>query len=152
MIFEPQNYLYIFQDAVYSAAVGFVRAALGRLLTGFLHRTKQGQFAADFITGVFFSLLVVSYSVSFANYNVLRFYNVLFRLAGYFSFPKLASTAVDIFSQILNITCIFLFKSAKEKTVAVVKVYRDKKLKKYQKNAQKSSEKVLSDNDMLLYN
>lgn len=152
MIFEVQNYYFILQDAVYSAGAGFLRGRAGRLLSGFLTHNKAGRFASDFLSGVIFSVLIFSYCVSFANYNVLRFYNVIFRLAGFFSFPKFVSLWADTFSQLFCHTVLFLKSKVKTKISDEIKKVRAKKLSKQQKSAQKSHEKVLSEDEVLLYN
>ena len=82
MIFEPQKYLFIWHDALYSLGVGFLCGFFNRLLSSFLYRGKVCVFIRDVLSCLFFALMLFSYTVSFANYRVLRWYNVAFAFAG----------------------------------------------------------------------
>ena len=44
MIFEAQNYFLVFQDAVFSMAVGFVAGAFYQLIGIFLYKGRAGLF------------------------------------------------------------------------------------------------------------
>lgn len=101
MIFEVQNYKFIFWDIVYSIPVGFVLGFINRLLSVFLYKGKIRLFIKDILNGINFAVLLFSYSVSFANYGVLRWYNLAGAILGFWLFGKgfaaLCHTRVRLF-------------------------------------------------------
>ena len=151
MIFEPQKYSFLFQDAVYSLAVGLIMAVINRGLSVVLYRGKIRLFIKDILTSVIFAVLIFSYSVSFANYNVLRWYNVVIAAAGFLVLLP-GKTKGTVFTQLLKVTV----KHLRKKTVGSVKAVRqkikEKNIEKQQKFTQKTGPDTLKEQDVILYN
>ena len=152
MIFEPQKYSFIFQDAVYSLAVGFICGFINRLLSCFLYKGKIKLFIKDVLMTVVFAVSVFSYTVSFANYKVLRWYNVFFALTGLVFFRPCFDRIVHILSSFINVTAKYVFTLFMDTAVKSMKEYYRKKVVKHQKNTQKSPSEPLQDDDKVLYN
>ncbi len=152
MIFEPQKFTYIVQDGIYSIAPGFIAGFFYRLLDVFMPKGKVKVFIKDLLTAVLFTVLMYSYVVSFANYRVLRWYNVLFGLAGMILFNPVFNTALKValaLAQILRSAALF-------KTVKSAKKHRSKLISKQkeksQKNTTKNSSQLLKQDGKILYN
>lgn len=152
MIFEPQKYSFIMQDAVYSLAVGFLCGFINRLLSCFLYKGRIKLFIKDVVMTVIFATLLFSYTVSFANYKVLRWYNVLFAIVGEIAFRPAFDRVVHLFSGLLSVTLKHIFNMLKAAVAEYRKEYRQKKTVKHQKNTQNSPSEPLQDNDKVLYN
>ncbi len=152
MIFERQKYIFIFQDAVYSMAVGFITGFFGRTITPFLYKGKVKLFIKDMAVCTLFSVLLYSYVISFANYKVLRWYNVLFAVIGHICFTPLFEYGLGYIGGKLG--------KARKKTMfaagkACRKLYvglHSKIKEKYQKNTIKNNPEPLKEQGNVLYN
>ena len=152
MIFEVQSYQLILWDAVYSMGIGFVSAVIYQILSAFMARGKILIFIKDVVISCIFGVLIFSYVVSFANYKVLRWYNVAFGLLGWFCFPL-------AFGKSFNILISNLLSKISIKTTNCVKqvcgklsVITEKKSQKNKNNTQKNQKEVLKETEVLLYN
>ncbi len=152
MIFEPQKYSFIMQDAVYSLAIGFMCGFINRCLSCFFYKGKVRLFIKDVLMTVVFATLVFSYAVSFANYKVLRWYNVFFALMGLVFFRPCFDRIVHILSSFIAVTIKYIFSLIKNAVVISAKEYRSKKVVKHQKNTQNLPSEPLQDDDKVLYN
>lgn len=152
MIFEAQSYRLIFHDAVFSMGVGFITGFIYQLLGVFFYKGKIKQFIRDIITGMVFTVLIFSYSVSFANYPVLRWYMVLFAVIGAVLFVPRFSHTGNLLLKLTVATTAFatfgLWKKLRGKLLDKMQKNRQKK----QKITQKNQSEVLKTNDIMLYN
>ena len=152
MIFEAQNYYLVFQDAVFSMAVGFVTGAFYQLIGIFFYKGRTGLFIKDVLTGIVFTTLIFSYSVSFANYPILRWYMVLFALAGLLVFPaglsKWGNVAVSLMAVTVVHYCGNVYSKMCGKLLAILQKNKEKK----QKITQKNPAELLKNADILMYN
>ena len=94
-MFEPQRYLLVFWDGVYSMAVGLVVGFFYQLVSLFLYKGKVAVFIKDVAVSAVFALIMFSYVVSFANYSLLRWYNIAFGLVGWRCWPFAFSKMVN---------------------------------------------------------
>ncbi len=152
MIFEAQNYTLVMWDAVYSMAVGLVTGFVFQLLSVFFHRGRLAVFIRDMAVCVVFAVLIFSYVVSFANYKVLRWYNIAFGLVGRLAFPYAFSSGCSryITKVILTIKDVFkrIFSTVYGKLLGTVK----KKREKSKDFSQKNPPEVLKMEEIVLYN
>ena len=152
MIFEPQKYSFLFQDAVYSLAVGFMAAVINRRLSLFLYRGRVKLFIKDVLMSVVFAVLIFSYCVSFANYNVLRWYNVMVAVVGFIALGPGTDGSCPLFVQLLSVTVKHLQKKARSRVIAVRQKIKEKNIEKQQKFTQKTEHDTLKEQDVMLYN
>ena len=152
MMLEAQRYSLVLWDALYSIGAGFVVGFVYQLLSVFLYRGKVAVFIKDIATSVFFAVVVFSFSVSFANYKLVRWYNVAFALLGRVMFTP-------AFSHCLHRTVTILFAGVKNTTVKCTEGIcgkllnkTDKKAKKAEENTQKNPTDLLKDCEVVLYN
>ena len=152
MMFEPQSYTLIMWDAVYSIAAGFVVGFVYQLLSVFLYRGKLAVFIRDVAVWAVFASVLFSFVISFANYKVLRWYNVAFGLVGWRCFPF-------AFSAVCNRWCMAVsskFLNAVKHFAGVVagefSAMAEKKRTKKKKITQKNKEELLKETEVLLYN
>ena len=102
MIFEAQRYDLVFWDAVYSMGVGFVVGFIYQLLSAFFYKGKIAVFIKDIAISCIFAIVIFSFVVSFANYKVLRWYNVTFALLGRVMFtPNFGNIVHKIFQVLI---------------------------------------------------
>ena len=152
MIFEPRKFSFVLQDALYSLAVGLVCGFINRLLSCFLYKGRRRLFVKDIMTGFVFALLSFSYAVSFANYKVLRWYNIFFALAGMLSFRPGFDRVVRLLSSLVLVTAGFFLKKSANAAITAIAGFKRKKVVKYQKNTQNLQSVPLQDDDKVLYN
>ena len=152
MIFEPQKYSFIFQDAIYSLAVGFLAGLINRLLSAFTGNGKIRLFFKDVFMCIVFAVLIFSYSVSFANYRVLRWYNVAVALAGFVLFLPAIDSAARAVTGIAAVTVKYLAGKAAAGAAAAFRRKCEKIAEKRQKFPQKTDRELLKQQDIILYN
>ena len=152
MIFGVQSYLLIFQDAVYSLGVGFATGVFYQLISVFLYKGKIAVFIRDVVAAVFFTVAVFSYSISFANYRILRWYNVFFALIGRIMFTPAFSNCMHRYTDIIILTAKDCIKRLAVSVSGKLSVKIEKIKGKNQKNTQKNSDEVLKEREVLLYN
>lgn len=148
MIFEPQNYKFIFQDGIYSMAVGFIVGFVNQLLSVFLYKGRIKVFIRDILISVFFTTVLFSYCVSFTNYGVLRWYNCLFALAG----RRLFSPCFGAFGNFLLSAAAFSTKNRLKKAAKSSCSRLKKNFENKQKFTPESTKEPLKDEDNILYN
>ena len=152
MIFEVQSYWLIFQDAVYSLGVGFATGVFYQLISVFLYKGKIAVFIRDVVAAVFFTVAVFSYSISFANYRILRWYNIFFALIGWIMFTPAFSNCMHRYTDIIILTAKDRLKRLAVSVSGKLSVKIEKIKGKNQKNTQKNSDEVLKEREVLLYN
>ena len=152
MIFSPQSYILIFQDAVFSIGVGFIAGFVYQLLGVFLYKGRRKLFIRDVVTGVVFAVLVFSYSVSFANYPILRWYMVLFAAVGMGLFTPCFSHGGNLLLKLAAATTAFLATGRRKKIRGKLLYVIEKNKEKRQKIPPKNQPEVLKTNDVMLYN
>lgn len=152
MIFEVQRYSFIFQDRIYSLAIGFVTGFFNQMLACFLYKGRVKVFVRDIIVSLFFTVSLFSYTISFANYKILRWYNVLFALIGAVLFSPCFSATANTVVKLIGITALFELKKSARRTASFINKSKQKKAEKRQKITQKNSPEVLKREDVLLYN
>ena len=152
MIFEVQSYWLIFQDAVYRLGVGFATGVFYHLISVFLYKVKIAVFIRDVVAAVFFTVAVFSYSISFANYRILRWYNILFALIGRIMFTPAFSNCMHRYTDIIILTAKDCIKRLAVSVSGKLSVKIEKIKGKNQKNTQKNSDEVLKEREVLLYN
>ena len=152
MMFEAQRYNLVLWDAIYSMGAGFVVGFVYQILSVFLYKGKVAVFIKDTVISIFFAVVVFSFSVSFANYKLLRWYNIAFALLGRVMFTP-------TFSNCLNKVVSALFSGVKNTTVKCTKGIcgkllnkTEKKVKKAEENTQKNQTDLLKDCEVVLYN
>ena len=152
MMFEAQRYSLVLWDALYSMGAGFVVGFVYQVLSVFLYKGKVAVFIKDIATSVFFAVVVFSFSVSFANYKLVRWYNIAFALLGWVMFTP-------GFSHCWHRVIISLFTGVKNTTVKCAKGIcgkllnkTEKKVKKADENTQKNQTDLLKDCEVVLYN
>ena len=148
MIFDAQSYRLIWADAVHSMGVGFMVGFVYQLLSVFLYKNKVAVFIKDVVISVFFTTALFSYCVSFANYKILRWYNVAFALAGRIWFTPAFSHTGHKLLCFLSMTVKKWFLRLCGKFLAITEKNKEKKLK----NTQKNKSEVLKTEEVLLYN
>ncbi len=152
MIFEVQSYTLVLWDAVYSMGVGFATAVVYQLLSAFTGRGKIAVFIRDVVISCVFAVLIFSYVVSFANYKVLRWYNVAFGLLGWFCFPLAVGDGINILITGLLQKTVTKAIGVKNTICGKLSVITEKKLQKNKKNIQKNPKEVLKRTEVMLYN
>ena len=152
MMFEAQRYSLVVWDALYSMGAGFVVGFAYQLLSVFLYKGKVAVFIKDIIISVFFAVVVFSFSVSFANYKLTRWYNITFALLGRVLFTP-------AFSHCFHRGVVWRCGGAKNVAIKCTKgIYGKlstkpkKKVEKVQENMQKNYSDLLKDCEVLLYN
>ena len=152
MIFEAQSYYLILLDAVHSLGIGFITGFVYQLLGIFLYKGRKKLFVRDVATGLFFTVAMFSYSVSFANYPVMRWYMVVFAVIGMVMFTPAFSHRAH---RILVTVCSFIYSCVNRRSnkicVKLLENIKKKQLKK-QKITQKNASEVLKENNIMLYN
>lgn len=152
MIFEVQDYGLIFEDMVYSLAIGFAAGLLNQLLSLFFHRGKISMFIKDVIMCTSFTRLVFSYAVSFANYPILRWYNIAGAAVGFFLFfPRFS----PVLQKVLDRRICSALSRVRGKIFALLSSAGEifvKNLAKHQKFTIKSNKELLQSDSILLYN
>ena len=86
MIFESVNYSFLLQDFLFSMGAGFVVGVINQLLSVVLYRGKVRLFIKDMLVCFVFAVVVFSYVVSFANYQIVRIYHILGAFVGFLAF------------------------------------------------------------------
>ena len=152
MIFEPQKYYFIFQDAVHSLGVGFLTGFLNRLISPLTGKNKRLIFIKDLLISIFFAVMIYSYSISFTNYNVMRWYNVVVALAGMVLFTPCVYSAVSVRTGVVKITAVYMCRAAAGCIRNYAEKAKQKRAEKRQKFTQKNKEELLKEEDILLYN
>ncbi len=152
MIFRRQKGWFIFQDAVYSIARGLVTGIFNRFLSLFLYKGKSKIFIKDITVSLVFALVLYSYIISFTNYKVLRWYNVLFALIGLNAFNPIFDNMVRIIIKIATVTAKYGLSKVICKLKAKTKYMLQKNKKKSQKIPQKNSPELLKEQADILYN
>ena len=152
MMLEAQRYSLVLWDALYSMGTGFVVGFVYQLLSVFLYKGKIAVFIKDIAISVVFAVVVFSFSVSFANYKLVRWYNIVFALLGRVMFTP-------GFSHCLHRVVTSLFTGVKNTTVKCTEGIcgkllnkTDKKAKKAEENTQKNPTDLLKDCEVVLYN
>ena len=152
MMYEVQSYALIFQDMLYSLAVGFLAGFINQFLAVFLFKNKKAVFIRDIIMSVIFTVLVFSFSVSFANYKMLRWHNVIMSLIGLIRYHPCFAKGGHLI--------VLLFSSVVVFVLRVIKIYLNaflhkQKLKISEKRKKSECEKIaenLKTEDKMLYN
>lgn len=152
MIFEVQSYALIFQDMVYSLGVGFLVGFINQLLAVFLYKNKKAVFVRDIIMSIIFTVLVFSYTVSFANYKVLRWYNVLFALIGLILFTPCFSKGGHLLVLLFASLVVFMLRTTKRCVFEFFSTRKEKIRKNLKQTNCEKSDEVLKTEDILLYN
>ncbi len=152
MIFEVQSYRLIFEDAVYSLGAGFATAVFYQLISVFLYKGKIAVFIRDILASVFFSVAVFSYSVSFANYPILRWYNIFFALLGRLMFTPAFSNCLHRYTDKIILIARSCIKGLLTFISGKLSVKIEKIKEKNRKNTQKNSPELLKEGEVLLYN
>ena len=152
MIFEVQSYALIFQDMVYSLGVGFLAGFINQLLAVFLYKNKKAVFVRDVIMSIIFTVLVFSYTVSFANYKVLRWYNVLFALIGLILFTPCFSKGGHLLVLLFASLVVFMLRTTKQRIFGFFSTPKEKIRKNLKQTNCEKSDEVLKTEDILLYN
>lgn len=152
MIFQPQSYFFMLQDALYSMAVGFVCALFAQVLSVFLHGNRIAAFAKDMLVSRFFRTALFSYCVSFANYRLVRLYNVFFALIGLVCFsPVFARPLRKIIACAGNYAARAAAAQLKKGGRYISRSMQKQKVKNEQKRQEKDKE-LLKKPDIVLYN
>lgn len=152
MNYQVQSYALIFQDMIYSLAVGFFAGFINQVLAVFLFRNKKAVFIRDIIMSVVFAFLVFSYAVSFANYKVLRWYNVAMSLVGLLRFHPCFAKGGHFVVLLFSSVVVFIFRMIKS---AIKGFLSNKKSEFVRKRKIRECEKTsqnLKNEDKMLYN
>lgn len=152
MIFQVQSYALIFHDAIFAMGVGFVAGAFYQLLGIFLYKGRVKLFIRDVATGIVFATLIFSYSVSFANYPILRWYMVLPALIGLVAFPVCLSEWGNIAIKLVSVTAVHCGRVVYRKMCGKLLAISQKNKEKKQKFTQKNPAELLKNTDILMYN
>ena len=104
------------------------------------------------MAAVFFTVAVFSYSISFANYRILRWYNIFFALIGWLMFTPTFSNYIHRYTDIIIVTAKDRIKRLAVSVSGKLSVKIEKIKEKNQKNTQKNSDEVLKEREVLLYN
>lgn len=118
----------------------------------FFVQRKVRVFIRDVLSCLFFALMLFSYTVSFANYRVLRWYNVAFAFAGAVMFIPAFDRAVQLFFSLFNVTVKYRTAAVYRTIQGKLSEHKRKQTEKHQKFTQKSEPEALKDNDKVLYN
>ncbi|MBR5305666.1 MAG: spore cortex biosynthesis protein YabQ [Oscillospiraceae bacterium] len=152
MMFEPQSYTLVMWDAVYSMAAGFVVGFVYQLLGVFLYRGKLAAFIRDVVSWAVFAVVIFSFVISFANYKVLRWYNIAFGLVGWRCFPFAFSRACNKWSTAVTDKTGCVIKYCIKSIHGKISAFSEKKRIKKKKITQKNKEELLKETEVLLYN
>lgn len=140
------------QDALYSMAVGFVCAFFAQILSVFLHGNRVSVFIKDILVSRFLRTALFSYCVSFANYRLVRVYNVFFALVGLVCFsPVFARPVRKILSAALNAAARTAAAKAKKGGEYIRRSLQKQKVKNEGKR-QENDKQLLKKPDIVLYN
>lgn len=140
------------QDALYSMAVGFVCAFFAQILSVFLHGNRISVFIKDILVSRFLRTALFSYCVSFANYRLVRVYNVFFALVGLVCFsPVFARPLRKILSAALNAAARTAAAKAKKGGEYIRRSLQKQKVKNEEKR-QENDKQLLKKPDIVLYN
>lgn len=140
------------QDALYSMAVGFVCAFFAQILSVFLHGNRISVFIKDILVSRFLRTALFSYCVSFANYRLVRVYNVFFTLVGLVCFsPVFARPLRKILSAALNAAARTAAAKAKKGGEYIRRSLQKQKVKNEEKR-QENDKQLLKKPDIVLYN
>ena len=140
------------QDALYSMAVGFVCAFFAQILSVFLHGNRINVFIKDILVSRFLRTALFSYCVSFANYRLVRVYNVFFALVGLVCFsPVFARPLRKILSAALNAAARTAAAKAKKGGEYIRRSLQKQKVKNEEKR-QENDKQLLKKPDIVLYN
>ena len=152
MIFEAQRYSLVMEDLIYSMGAGFMTGVVYQLLSLLFYKNKVAVFIKDVLISCFFATALFSFVVSFANYKVLRWYNIVMALLGWLTFTP-------SFSNGFHSAVGRLSKCVKSKLIKVYTVFHKKLLTKMQKKVERFHEKtqknqteVLKETKVILYN
>ena len=152
MIFDAQRYNLVMWDFLYSMGAGFAVGVIYQLMSVFLYRNKAAVFVKDLVCGGVFATVVFSYVVSFANYKVLRWYNIARALGGLLLFtPGFAQT----FHRLTAVVHNPLKNTAKkgfEYFRGKLLTKMQKKVENFHENIQKNQPEVLKQTEIVLYN
>ncbi|MBR5520581.1 MAG: spore cortex biosynthesis protein YabQ [Oscillospiraceae bacterium] len=132
--------------------MGFICGFINRFLSCFLFKNKWKVFIKDIIMGIVFSLAVYSYVISFANYKVLRWYNVMFAFIGMVLFTPCFDKAIQLCIRITGVTVEYFLKKTAIFMTGLLGEQKRKIVIKYQKNTQKNEPEYLHEEDIILYN
>ena len=152
MIFEVQDYSLIFHDAIFSMGAGFLAGVFYQFLGAFLYSGRVQLFIKDVLAGIVFTTLIFSYSISFANYPILRWYMVLCGVLGMVVFPICFSKWCNILVRLAAVTATVLSAAAYKKVCGKLLAIWQKNKEKKQKITQKNQPETLKNDDILLYN
>lgn len=140
MIFESINYVWLLQDFVFSMVAGFITAIFSQIIGIILYKGKIRLFIRDILTCLFFSVMIYSFIISFANYHILRIYHIIGGLIGFLCFNIK-------FSKIFHILFERIFKWNKSKILCVLKKINSTISVRRQKKAKSKVEKQKSTTD-----
>lgn len=152
MMFEPQSYTLVMWDAVYSMAAGFVVGFVYQLLGVFLYRGKLAVFIRDVAVWAVFAVVLFSFVISFANYKVLRWYNIAFGLVGWRCFPFAFSAICNRWSMAVSRKAGCIIKYCITTIKGKISAIAEKKAIKKKNFTQKNNEELLKETEVLLYN
>ena len=140
------------QDALYSMAVGFVCAFFAQILSVFLHGNRISVFIKDILVSRFLRTALFSYCVSFANYRLVRVYNVFFALIGLVCFsPVFARPLRKILVSAGNRAACAAVTQVKKSGRYIYRSVQKQKVKNEQKRRENDKE-LLKKPDIVLYN
>ena len=140
------------QDALYSMAGGLVCAFFAQILSVFLHGNRVSVFIKDILVSRFLRTALFSYCVSFANYRLVRVYNVFFALVGLVCFsPVFARPVRKILSAALNAAARTAAAKAKKGGEYIRRSLQKQKVKNEGKR-QENDKQLLKKPDIVLYN
>lgn len=152
MIFEAQRYSLVVEDLVYSMGAGFATGVVYQLLSILFYKNKVAVFIKDVLISCFFATVLFSFVVSFANYKVLRWYNIAMALLGRLgftpAFSKGVHSAVSRLSKYVKSNLIKVFGFFHKKLLTKMQ----KKVEKFYEKKQKNQTEVLKETEVVLYN
>ena len=152
MMYEVQSYALIFQDMLYSLAVGFLAGFINQVLAVFLFKNKKAVFIRDIIMSVIFTVLVFSFSVSFANYKMLRWHNVLMSLIGLIRYHPCFSEGGHIAVLLFSSVVVFVIRIIKTVAYNFLNKQKLKIIEKRKKSECEKTAENLKTDDKMLYN
>ena len=137
---------------MYSMSAGFVTGVVYQLLSLFFYKNKVAVFIKDVLISCVFATVLFSFVVSFANYKILRWYNIAAAILGRLAFTP-------SFSDGFHKLTIQLVKYVKSNLIKVYAKFhkklltkRKKKVEKFQEKTQKNQSEVLKETVVVLYN
>ena len=152
MIFDAQRYSLVMWDFLYSMGAGFVVGAIHQLLSVFLYRSKAAVFIKDLVCGGVFATVVFSYVVSFANYKVLRWYNIAGALMGRLLFTPGFAQPFHRLIAVVQSPVKNTVKNSFEYFRGKLLTKMQKKVENFHENIQKNQPEVLKQTEIVLYN